>query len=330
MEALKFTPILKETVWGGEKICRYKTAVATNCEAYPAHIGESWELSGVNGNESVVCEGSLSGKTIRELISQYKGELVGESVYQKYGDEFPLLVKFIDAVTDLSIQVHPDDDLASRRHNGSKGKTEMWYVIDAEPGAFLYAGFEKEISPEEYEKSVEEGSITERLARHPVQKGDVFFLPAGRVHAICGGCFIAEIQQTSDITYRIYDYGRLGLDGKPRQLHTDEAKQAIDFQVYPEYRTRYVPELNQEVELVSCPYFTTSLLEVDCPYQKDLSNFDCFLIVICLAGKGQLQTETGSVNVAQGDTVLIPASTQHLNFVPSESSLAKFLLSHNL
>ena len=257
MRPLKFEPIFKTLVWGGEKIAPYK-----GIETEQKHIGESWELSGVAGNESVVAEGPLKGKTIAELVKEYKGELVGEHVYANTGDEFPLLIKFIDALTDLSIQVHPNDELAAVRHNGSKGKTEMWYVVDAAPGAHLLTGLTEKITPEQYAAKVADGTITDVLARYDVHPGDVFFLPAGRIHAICGGCFIAEIQQTSNITYRIYDYGRLGLDGKPREVHTELAKDAIDYTVYPDYRTHYSPEQDEEQEVVSCQYFTTSIYDL--------------------------------------------------------------------
>ena len=314
MYPLKFEPILKTIVWGGEKIAPYK-----GIETDQKHIGESWELSGVAGNESVVAEGPLAGKTIAELVKEYKGELVGQHVYENTGDEFPLLIKFIDALTDLSIQVHPNDELAAKRHNGSKGKTEMWYVVAADEGAHLLAGLTEKITPEEYAAKVADGTITDVLARYDVHPGDVFFLPAGRIHAICGGCFIAEIQQTSNITYRIYDYGRLGLDGKPREVHTELAKDAIDYTVYPDYRTHYSPEQNEEQEVVSCQYFTTSIYDLTLPYAKDLSEIDSFLVVMCLEGHGTLEVDGEEVSVHQGETVLIPASTDDICFVPDDS-----------
>ncbi|MBP5373367.1 MAG: class I mannose-6-phosphate isomerase [Bacteroidales bacterium] len=314
MYPLKFEPIFKTIVWGGEKIAPYK-GVKTSQQ----HIGESWELSGVKGNESIVSEGPLKGRSIASLVKEYKEELVGRHVYENTGDEFPLLIKFIDALTDLSIQVHPNDELAAERHNGSKGKTEMWYVVAAEPGAHLYAGLKEKLTPEEYASKVADGSITDALARHDVHPGDVFFLPAGRIHAICGGCFIAEIQQTSDITYRIYDYGRLGLDGKPRELHTELAKDAIDYKVYPSYRSDYTPEENEEVQVVSCPYFTTSIWDLTLPCAKDLSGIDSFMVVMCLEGEGSLEVDGESVPVRQGETVLIPASADDLCFVPEDS-----------
>ena len=330
MYPLKFKPIFKTIVWGGEKIAPYKGVETTQ-----EHIGESWELSGVKGNESVVANGALAGKTIAELVKECKGKLVGEHVYANTGDEFPLLIKFIDALTDLSIQVHPNDKLAAVRHNGSKGKTEMWYVVAAEPGAHLLAGMTQEITPEEYEKRVADGTITDVLARHDVHPGDVFFLPAGRIHAICGGCFIAEIQQTSDITYRIYDYGRLGLDGKPRQLHTELAKDAIDYKVYPEYRTPYTPVKNAENEVVSCKYFTTSIYDLDKAVTKNLEDTDSFLVVMCLSGHGTLTdaepvydaegrrgpTKGHLIDLRQGETVLIPASSASVTFTPAEGGM---------
>ena len=314
MTPLKFEPILKTIVWGGEKIAPYK-----GIETEQKHIGESWELSGVAGNESVVAEGPLKGKTIAQLVKEYKADLVGKHVYENTGDEFPLLIKFIDALTDLSIQVHPNDELAAKRHNGSKGKTEMWYVVDAEPGAHLLAGLTEKITPEQYAAKVADGTITDVLARYEVKPGDVFFLPAGRIHAICGGCFIAEIQQTSNITYRIYDYGRLGLDGKPREVHTELAKDAIDYTVYPTYRTDYTPAKDEEVEVVSCQYFTTSIYDLTLPYAKDLSQIDSFLVVMCLTGSGTIEVDGEEVPVHQGETVLIPAAADDICFVPDGS-----------
>ena len=241
MYPLKFVPILKSLVWGGEKIAPFK-----HIETSQHNIGESWELSGVRGNESVVANGEYAGRTISELVAQFKDRLIGKRNYARTGNEFPLLIKFIDAKQDLSIQVHPNDELAARRHNGSKGKTEMWYVVGADRGAHLMSGLSREITPEEYAARVEGHTITDVLRDYAVSPGDVFFLPAGRIHSIGAGSFIAEIQQTSDITYRIYDFGRLGLDGKPRELHTALAKDAIDYTVLPDYRTAYTRETRKE------------------------------------------------------------------------------------
>ena len=332
MYPIKFKTLLKTMVWGGEKIAPYKGIAADE-----KNIGESWEISGVEGHLSVAENGDFAGKTIKELIREYKGKLVGNRVYEEYGDKFPLLIKFIDARSDLSIQVHPDDAMAERKYGkGAKGKTEMWYVIDAEPGAFLLSGLKKEISQEEYVSLVEKNAITDVLAKHEIRPGDVFFLPAGRIHAIGAGAFIAEIQQTSDITYRIYDYGRLGLDGKPRELHTELAKEAIDYRVYPEYKTAYSAKKNEENEVVSCPFFTTSVLDLDKPFEKDLSDMDSFLVAICVGGNGKIvdcesstcgcSEEKVEVSFKQGETVLIPASSKRAVFIPD--SPMKVIISH--
>ncbi len=315
MSPIIFEPFLRTMVWGGEKIAAYK-----NIETDIPRIGESWEISAFPEHLTSVAFGPYAGKTITDLVKEFKGELVGEHVYARFGNLFPLLIKFIDAGADLSIQVHPTDQMAARVHGpGSLGKTEMWYVIDAAPGAKLYSGLSKEITPEEYEAMVKAGTITDALACHQVHPGDVFFLPAGRIHAICRGCFVAEIQETSDLTYRIWDYGRLGIDGKPRQLHTELAKQAVDFKLYDSYRTSYEPVPNEEVELVSCQYFTTSLFDLTLPYAKDLSEIDSFMVVMCVSGSGSLEVDGESLDIRQGQTVLIPASADDVCFIPDDA-----------
>ena len=317
MYPLKFKPIFKTLVWGGEKIAPFK-GVATDQH----NIGESWELSGVKGTESVVANGKFAGKTITELVHEYKGRLIGEKNYDRTGDQFPLLIKFIDAKQDLSIQVHPDDRLAAERHNGSKGKTEMWYVVEADKDAHLMSGLTRDITPEEYERKVNDHTITDVLHDYKIAPGDVFFLPAGRIHSIGSGSFIAEIQQTSDITYRIYDFGRLGLDGKPRELHTELAKAAIDYTVYPDYRTSYTKVKNMENVLVDCSYFTTSLYDLDKPFSRNLKELDSFLVVICIAGNGKLTDSDGNeVSLNQGETVLVPADCSGVTFTPGESGI---------
>ena len=314
MYPLKFQTIFKTVVWGGEKIAPFK-----GVETDQHNIGESWELSGVKGNESVVAEGALAGKTITELAAEYKGCLLGEKVYARTGTEFPLLIKFIDARDDLSIQVHPDDELAGARHNGSKGKTEMWYVVQADEKAHLMSGLTRHITPEEYAAKVEDNTITDVLHDYNVSAGDVFFLPAGRIHSIGTGCFIAEIQQTSDITYRIYDFGRVGLDGKPRELHTELSKAAIDYTVLDDYKTAYEEVKNAENEIVSCEYFTTSLFDLDQPVSVPVKANDSFMIVICIGGNGTLtDSEGNAVTLRQGETVLVPACTESVTFTPSE------------
>ena len=313
MYPLKFEPLLTPFVWGGQKIAPYK-GISSESD----HIGESWELSGVENRMSVVANGPLAGKTIAQLVKEYKERLVGRHVYANTGDEFPLLFKFIDALKDLSIQVHPSDNLAQRLKEGFRGKTEMWYVVDAAPGAKLYNGLKKAISPEELAARAADGSITDVLACYEVHPGDVFFIPAGRIHSICSGCFIAEIQQTSDLTYRIYDYGRPGLDGKPRQLHLEQAKEAVDYQVYDHYRTEYTPVQDEEVVLISCPFFTTSVFDLTLPYAKDLSELDSFFTVMCLSGSGTLEVDGEETDIRQGETVLIPADADDVCFIPDD------------
>lgn len=311
MQLYRFEPILKPTLWGGCRIASYK-----GIETDRTDIGESWELSGVRGNESVVAEGPCAGLTLTELIERERERLVGHTVYERFGSEFPLLVKFIDAHRDLSIQVHPNDELALRRH-GSRGKTEMWYVIDADKGARLYSGFDQPITPDQYELSVADGSIASLLRSHAVHRDDLFFLPAGRVHSIGAGVFVAEIQQTSDITYRIYDFGRLGADGRPRELHTELAREAIDYTVLPDYRTRYTLRPNTETPLIDCPCFTTSLYAVDRPITYDCSEFDSFVIVVCIGGAGRLSADGGEATpLRAGETLLVPASAQRLSIEP--------------
>ena len=271
-------------------------------------------LSGVPGDESVVSEGPDAGKKISDI----------------YPGQFPLLIKFIDAHDDLSIQVHPDDEVAAKRH-GCKGKTEMWYIIGARPGAHLLSGMKEQLDPSKYVDYVRGGHIVDALARYDVKEGDVFFLPAGRVHAIGGGCYLAEIQETSDITYRIYDYDRPGLDGKPRQLHTEEAKDVIDYSVLPDYRTSYEHSENAEVSLVKCSHFTTGLLELSRPYQRPLDDCGSFLVLISLEGNCTIRTGTESLTLSPGQAVLIPANADvaagAVTIIPTEDN-TKLLTTH--
>ncbi|MDE6507341.1 MAG: class I mannose-6-phosphate isomerase [Alistipes sp.] len=316
----KFIPILKSPLWGGEKIAPYKRMQTDRTQ-----IGESWELSGVEGDVSVVAEGPDAGKTLTQLIDRDRERLLGQGNYQRFGREFPLLIKFIDARQDLSIQVHPDDRLAWERHR-SKGKTEMWYVVAADEGAHLRSGFARQVTPAEYEKSVADDTITELLSDHEVRPGDVFFLPAGRIHSIGAGSFIAEIQQTSNITYRIYDFNRRDAQGNLRELHTELAKEAIDYTVAADYRTRYETAKDRPVELVACPYFTTTLYDLTRPCEIDLAATDSFLVVICIEGSGTLTDDQGNtLPVRQGETVLVPASARSVSVEPEQG--IKFLTS---
>lgn len=312
MYPLKFEPILKQTLWGGDKIISFKHL---NDEL--AGVGESWELSGVENSESVVVNGADKGLSLVEMVAKYREELVGEANYLRFGNKFPLLIKFIDAKQDLSIQVHPSDDLAKKRHN-SMGKTEMWYVVGADKGAKLRSGFSEEITPKEYKDRVYNNTITDVLQEYEIHQGDVFFLPAGRVHSIGAGAFIAEIQQTSDITYRIYDFNRKDADGKTRELHTDLARDAINFEVVDDYRTSYETVENEPVELVACPYFTTSLYDMTEEISCDYSELDSFVIFICIEGSCNIiDDQKNEITLSAGETILFPASTQEVSITPN-------------
>ena len=303
----KFSPILKNTIWGGTKIAPFK-----NIHTQLRKIGESWEVSGVPGNETVVSEGPYAGRKLHDLVAELKEQLVGRANYERFGNEFPLLIKFIDARDDLSIQVHPTDEIAHRQGR-ERGKTEMWYLMPSEPDATLLCGLRKQITPEEYKQMVSEKTIVDAIARYPVKEGDCFFLPAGRIHAIGSGCFLAEIQQTSDVTYRIYDFDRHDDLGRPRELHTELAAESINYEVLPDYQTHYTPQKDQGVQLVECPYFTTSVYDLTEPMTIDYSELDSFVILIGLSGAGIVTESDGSRFVLRaGETVLLPATTTQL------------------
>lgn len=312
MYPLKFEPILKQTLWGGDKIIPFKHLN----ETLP-NVGESWEVSAVEGSESVVANGADKRYTLPEMVRKYKDELVGEANYARFGNKFPLLIKFIDAKLDLSIQVHPDDELAKKRHN-SFGKNEMWYVIAADKGAKLISGFSEQITPKEYKDRVHNGTFAEVLQTCAIEPGDVFYVPAGRVHGIGAGAFVAEIQQTSDITYRIFDYNRKDKDGKSRELHTSQAMDAINFtDVQDDFRTEYDRIQNEPVEMVASPYFTTSVYDMTEEITCDYSELDSFVIFICVEGACRLTDDNrNEITMCAGETVLLPASTQEVTIVP--------------
>ena len=319
----KFKPILKSMLWGGEKILPYKGIVSDQKQ-----VGESWEISGVKDNESVVAEGPDAGMMLPELIKRDGAKLLGTANYERFGKEFPLLIKFIDARQDLSIQVHPNDEQAWERHQ-SKGKTEMWYVVDADPGSSLRSGFAKKVTPEEYEASIADNTITDLLAEYDIHAGDLFFLPAGRIHSIGAGAFIAEIQQTSNITYRIYDFNRVDANGNPRELHTEQSKAVIDYSVQDDYRTHYEAADDQRTELVSCPYFTTALYNLTKAHTIELASLDSFVIVICTEGEGTITDNNGEqMQVRQGESILVTATANALDIVPNGKM--KILTSHIL
>lgn len=299
----KFKPLLVQTIWGGEKIIPFK-----KLDSNLTTVGESWEISGVKDNETVVDGGEYDGVALNTLVEKLGAKLVGADNYKRFGNEFPLLIKFIDARDDLSIQVHPTDEIAVRQGR-QRGKTEMWYLMDSDKGAKLYSGLKKKITPEEYTAMVENDTICDALAQYEVKEDDVFFLPAGRIHAIGTGCFLAEIQQTSDVTWRIYDFHRKQADGSYRQLHTKQASEAINYAVEQDYRTEYRPRKNQGVNLVNCSYFNTAVYDLDEPMTIDYSELDSFVILIGLKGEGTVTDSEGqSTSLKAGETILIPAS----------------------
>lgn len=308
---LKFSPIYHDKIWGGNRL---KTILNKDFGDLP-NCGESWEISGVQGKVSTVANGFLAGNNLQELIEIYMGDLVGDKVYEKFGIEFPLLVKFIDANDDLSIQVHPNDELSKKRH-GAYGKTEMWYVVDAEDGAVINSGFNQEVSREKYLEYLENGKLTDLLHYDKTSAGDVFFIPAGRVHAIGKGVLLAEIQQTSDVTYRIYDYNRKDDKGNTRELHTDLALDAIDFSHKDEYKTQYKAEKNKGVKLAGCDYFTTNLLEFDKEILMNYYKLDSFIIYMTLDGEFEIEYEGGKEKVVKGETVLVPANIEQFRLTP--------------
>ena len=307
MQPIKFNPLLVQTLWGGEKIIPFK-----HLNSDLTQVGESWEISGVKGNETVVSEGEFKDKKLNELVDELKGKLVGEANYKRFGNDFPLLIKFIDARQELSIQVHPTDELAQKRGK-LRGKTEMWYIMDSDENAKLRAGMKEKITPEQYKQMVEDDTITEAIAEYKVKEGDCFFLPAGRIHSIGTGCFLAEIQQTSDVTYRIYDFKRKDKNGNYRELHTEEAAECIDYNVEPNYRTEYTPVKNEGVALVECPYFTTAVYDLNEPMTLDYSELDSFVILIGLKGSGEITDNEGNTTtLCEGETILIPATTSEV------------------
>lgn len=306
LKPYKFHRLLKSVLWGGDRMAEFK-----GLEVDVPHVGESWELSGVEGNESVVKGGDDDGLTLSQLIERHKGLIVGESVYSQHGNKFPLLVKIIDAEQDLSLQVHPNDELARERHN-CFGKTEMWYVIDNKPGAKILSGMSQEITPEEYEQRVANNTILDVVAQHDSHEGDVFFLPSGRIHGIGGGNLIAEVQQTSDITYRVYDYDRRDAQGNARELHVEQARDAIDYKVYDSYVLPNPGDKRGDVSLVKCPYFDVHRMILD-GVDTYVNDKDSFVIVMCIKGTLVITDDNGNITpMHRGETVLVPACLKRL------------------
>ena len=311
---LLFEPNLHEVVWGGKKLTKWKQL--------PAHeqpVGESWEVSCVPQSVSVIANGEAKGMDLASYIAQQPAAVLGKGVAKAYDNQLPLLVKFIDAKRNLSIQVHPNDEMAARLFH-KKGKSEMWYVISAEPGAYLYAGFKTAINAQEYRRLIAEGDITTVLAKHRVHPGDVFYIPAGRVHAIGEGIVLAEIQQSSDLTFRIYDYGRLGMDGKPRELHTDLAAEALDYNVYDNYRTTYSHEALKAKEVLATRYFNVRVVDTETPFHRNLLKYYSFIISLCIEGdcKIKIRATGDEITLREGYSCLIPAAIADYDIIPLE------------
>ena len=311
-----FEPNLHSVVWGGNQLRPYKGLEPSN-----EPIGESWEVSAVPSSTCIISNGAHKGKDLISVINEQPDSILGKKVNEKYNGKLPLLVKFIDAKRDLSIQVHPNDEMAMREH-GKMGKSEMWYIIKADEGAHLYAGFQQEITPDEYQQRIKNGTITEVLTDHKVKAGDVFYLPAGRVHAICGGIMLAEVQQSSDVTYRIFDYNRPGMDGKPRELHTELAAKALDYHVEENYRTEYKDNSNKAVQIIDSPYFDVRVMEISKSFHRDLRKYDSFIISMCLEGdcKIKVRASGNEIELKQGYSTLIPASIADYDVIPQYGS----------
>ena len=317
---LLFAPNLREVVWGGGRLLEWKGLPPADVP-----IGESWEVCSLPERESVISNGPYAGRKLNDFTDEMGEKVLGRAVVKQYGRQLPLLVKLIDAHQDLSIQVHPNDEMAIRYH-GKKGKTEMWYVIDAEPGSSVLVGFKKKITPLEYGLRVMDGTICDVLARHEVKPGDVFYIPFGRVHAICGGILLAEVQQSSDITYRIFDYDRPGIDGRPRELHTEMAAKAIDYEVLDDYRTHYLEAIGKAVPVINSPYFSIRVTDIVRPLHRDLRKYDSFVISICMQGSCRIEPRTAvgmaptaPVTIRSGFSTLIPAAIADYDIVPLTS-----------
>jgi len=311
---IKFSPILKDKIWGGQKL----NAILNKDSDLP-NIGESWEISDVEGDTSMVINGELKGQSLKALLKTYQAHLIGEKNYEIFGDKFPLLIKFIDAKQDLSIQLHPNDELAKKRHN-SFGKTEMWYVMQADEASNLIVGFNEKINSETYLQHLEDKTLTEILNFDKVKEGDTYFIEVGRVHAIGAGVMLAEIQQTSDITYRVYDWDRVDDQGNERELHNDLAIDAFNFEMKDNFRVSYSKEENQSNEMVSCPYFTTNYLSISDKIQR-INTKDSFMIYICVEGEVQIKTSNSTETIVKGETILIPASLKEFSLEANNAKL---------
>ena len=323
---IRFTPLLKERIWGGKTLlANAKQGKAKKIDATQPY-GESWELSAVKGDESVVANGFLKRNNIEEIIEVYMGNLIGDKIYEKYGLTFPLLIKSLDCHDVLSVQVHPDDELAAERHN-SYGKTEMWYIVDAEPGAFIYIGFNrKDITREEYIAAINEGRLPELLNKVEVKPGDTFFIPAGTIHALGKGVVVLEIQQTSDVTYRVYDWDRVDDNGNPRELHTALAVDAIDFASDKDKCImRYEAKKNASTQMVKCDYFTTNIIELEGEAERELESIDSFVLYICAEGEADVCMGDSKEHLEPFDLVMIPAEADSVKLCGNAKLLEVYI-----
>ena len=303
----RFNPVYKHVLWGGDEIARFKGVPPQGDD-----VDESWEVSDIDGYLSVVDGGPDDGMTLRELIARHRHRLVGEENYRRHGNRFPLLIKIIDAHRDLSVQVHPDDTLARRRH-GCNGKSEMWYVLNAHEGARIGAGLTRHVTPIELLRHLEKGTVMELVSQPTVQRGDVFYLPTGRIHAIGAGTLLVEVQQASDVTYRLYDYDRVDSNGKRRQLHTDLAMEAIDYRVSETYVTHFDEDQVGEVQLVSCPQFAVRRIVVDGRHHMVMPLPPSFVVMMCIGGECTVTDNNGTqTSLSQGQTILVPAAVTAL------------------
>ncbi|MFK5974700.1 MAG: mannose-6-phosphate isomerase [Flavobacteriaceae bacterium] len=312
---LKFRPILKERLWGGTKLKDVLSKVITS-----DITGESWEISAVSGDVSVVMNGELAGTSLQELINSQSEELLGKSVVKRFGKEFPILIKFIDAKQDLSIQLHPSDQLAKERHN-SLGKTEMWYIMDADEDANLIIGFNKDVTKEEYAKSLEKDTLLDLLNYEQVKEGDTFFINTGKIHAIGAGVLLAEIQQTSDVTYRVFDFNRKDKAGNPRELHTDMALDAIDYDKKDDFKIAYSKAVNTIGQMVDCPYFKTNYIDLTEDLKQDISERDSFTIYMCVEGAVDIENDFGAASIKKGETVLVSANSARIHLKTNGAKL---------
>jgi mannose-6-phosphate isomerase len=308
---LKFEPILKEKIWGGDALEKNFGKNGSNLK----NVGESWELSAISDNLSVIRNGFLAGNNIEEIIEVYMGDITGEAIFDKFGFEFPLLIKLIEAKEDLSIQVHPDNELAKKRHK-AYGKTEMWYILQSEKKAKIYSGFSKPVTRELYINSLNNNTLQDILGIENAESGDAFFIPAGTIHAIGAGTVLAEIQQTSDITYRIYDWGRKNGKGESRELHTDLALDAIDFKSPARNKIRKEVHENKPVNLVSCEFFETNIIHFNKQIERDYNLIDSFVVYICTGGKFSICWDEKSETASKGETILLPALIRYVVLVP--------------